>query len=54
VGDVRILEGFEARLDENARIALQQWRFRPGTKDGTPVDIEAVVRVPFRVSRNSF
>jgi len=24
------------------------------TKDGTPVDIEAVVRVPFRVSRNSF
>ncbi len=54
VGDVRILEGFEARLDENARTALQQWRFRPGTKDGTPVDIEAVVRVPFRAPRNSF
>jgi TonB family protein len=54
VGEVRILEGFEARLDENARTALQQWRFHPGTKNGTPVDIEAVVRVPFRVPRNSF
>jgi TonB family protein len=54
VGEVRILEGFESRLDENARTALQQWRFRPGTKDGMPVDIEAVVRVPFRVPRNSF
>jgi TonB family protein len=54
VGEVRILEGFEARLDENARTALQQWRFHPGTKNGTPVDIEAVVRVPFRVPRNTF
>ena len=54
VGEVRILEGFEARLDENARTALQQWHFRPGTRDGTPVDIEAVVRVPFRVPRNAF
>lgn len=54
VGDVRVLEGFDDRLNENARIALAQWRFRPGIKDGTPVDIEAVVRVPFKVSRRSF
>ena len=54
VGEVRVLEGFDDRLDENARTALTQWRFRPGTKDGTPVDIEAVVRVPFRVPRSSF
>lgn len=54
VDGVRILEGVDQRLDENARKALQQWRFRPGTKNGQPVDIEAVVRVPFRVPRNSF
>jgi TonB family protein len=54
VDGVRVLEGFDQRLDENARKALQQWRFRPGTKDGAPVDIEAVVRVPFKVPRNSF
>jgi len=54
VGEVRVLEGFDERLNENARTALAQWRFRPGTKDGTPVDVEAVVRVPFKVPRNSF
>jgi TonB family protein len=54
VDSVRILEGFDERLNENARKALEQWRFRPGTKDGQPIDIEAVVRVPFRVPRNSF
>ncbi|HEU4416035.1 MAG TPA: TonB family protein [Candidatus Angelobacter sp.] len=54
VGEVRVLEGVDERLNENARIALQKWRFRPGTKDGVPIDIEAVVRVPFRVARSSF
>ena len=54
VDAVRVLEGFDERLNENARRALQQWRFRPGTKNGLPVDIEAVVRVPFRVPRNTF
>ena len=54
VGDVRVLEGFDDRLNENARRALEQWRFRPGTKDGLPVDIEAVVRVPFKVPRREF
>lgn len=54
VGDVKVLEGFDDRLNENARKALEQWRFRPGTKDGLPVDIEAVVRVPFKVPRREF
>ena len=54
VGEVKVLEGFDDRLNENARKALEQWRFRPGTKDGTPVDIEAVVRVPFKVPRREF
>ncbi len=54
VGEVRVLEGFDERLNENARKALAQWRFRPGTKDGTPVDVEAVVRVPFKVQHPAF
>lgn len=54
VGEVKVLEGFNERLDENARVALQQWRFRPGTRNGVPVEIEAVVRVPFRVLKPEF
>jgi TonB family protein len=48
VGDVQVLEGFDDRLDENARLALLRWHFIPGTKNGNPVDLEAVVRIPFR------
>jgi TonB family protein len=54
VGEVRVLEGFEPLLDENARVALQQWLFRPGTRAGVPVDVEAVVHVPFRVRKPEF
>ena len=54
VADVRVLEGFDPRLDENARAALSQWRFRPGTRNGVPVDVEAVVRVPFRAPKPAY
>ncbi|HSM85000.1 MAG TPA: TonB family protein, partial [Candidatus Limnocylindrales bacterium] len=54
VGDVRVLEGFDPRLDQNACSALRLWRFRPGTKNGVPIDVEAVVRVPFRVAKRSY
>lgn len=47
VENVRVLRGIDARLDENARVALAKWVFRPGTKNGTAVDIEAVVQIPF-------
>ena len=54
VGEVSVLEGFNEMLDSNARTALQQWRFRPGLKNGVPVDVEAVIRVPFRAPRAGF
>jgi TonB family protein len=54
VDQVSVLEGFDERLNENARKALLQWRFRPGTRAGVPIDIEAVVRVPFKVRRSPF
>ena len=51
VAEVKVLEGFDDRLNENARIALSGWQFVPGTRDGNPVDLEAVVRIPFRSKR---
>jgi TonB family protein len=53
VGEVRVLEGVESQLDENAMAALKRWKFRPGNKGGVPVDVEAVVHIPFRVPRNA-
>jgi len=51
VGDVRVLSSPDERLDEYARSALTSWRFRPATKGGNPVALEAVVMIPFRARR---
>jgi len=54
VGDVRVLRGLQGRLDENAKLALSRWKFRPGTKNGEAVDLEAVVQIPFKAARISY
>ena len=51
ISDIRVLRGVDERLNENAKIALMKWRFRPGTKHGSAVDIEAVVQIPFLAPR---
>jgi TonB family protein len=51
VGNIRVLNSVDDRLDEYARVALSHWRFRPATKAGSAVDLEAVVTIPFRAHR---
>jgi len=51
VSDVRVLRGVDDRLDQYARAALAGWRFRPATKNGNAVDLEAVVTIPFKPVR---
>lgn len=51
VDSVRVLDSVDQRLDQSAISALKRWRFRPGTKQGVPVDVEAVVQVPFRAEK---
>jgi TonB family protein len=48
VGDVKVLESPDERLDGFARSALLRWHFRPAMKNGVPVALEAVVRIPFQ------
>ncbi len=54
VGQVRVLRGFDSTLDENACIAVSRWHFRPATKNGQAVDLEAVFHVPFIAHRPAF
>jgi len=51
VGDIRVLDSLDPRLDENAVQALSRWHFRPGIKNGEPVAVEAVVQIPFRMKK---
>lgn len=54
VSDIHVLRSVEDRLDHNAMHALEQWRFRPAMRNGAPVNLEAVVQIPFRVRKRSF
>jgi TonB family protein len=54
VTEVRVLRGIDDRLDENARAALTRWHFRPATKNGAPVELEAVIFIPFAVRKSPF
>jgi TonB family protein len=48
VDSVELVRGIDQQLDANAMEALTQWKFRPATRQGTPVDVEAIVHIPFR------
>lgn len=49
--NLRILAPLGLGLDEIAMDAISQWRFRPGTKDGQPVTVEAIIEVNFTLAR---
>jgi TonB family protein len=50
VRQVRIMRGLDARLDESAVEAFSKWKFDPATSAGSPVDVEAVVEIPFQLA----
>ena len=41
-------------LDEAAQSAIERWRFNPGTMDGKPVKVRAIIEVNFRLSGQSY
>jgi TonB family protein len=52
VGDIRVLNSPDERLDAFAASALARWKFVPAERAGKPVALEAVVEIPFRVRRS--
>lgn len=49
VGDVKVLQGLGYGLDERAVAAVKQWKFNPGTRKGTPVDVMVEVAMEFKL-----
>lgn len=48
VDSIQLVRGLDDELDKNAMNALSQWKFRPATRQGEPVDLEAIIHIPFR------
>src|SRR5580704_6927873 len=49
VDSIQVLKSLDPELDRNAIEAFSRWKFSPATRDGSPVDLEAVVHIPFRI-----
>ena len=49
VGDVKVLQSLDTvhGLDDEAVKTMKQWRFKPGTKDNKPVDVQVEVEMTF-------
>jgi TonB family protein len=47
VDSIQLVHGIDEQLDANAMNALSQWKFRPAAKQGVPVELEAIVHIPF-------
>jgi protein TonB len=47
--NVRVVRSLDSGLDEEAVTAVRRWRFTPGTLAGTPVDVEVVVIMGFKI-----
>ncbi len=49
VGNVKLLQGLGAGLDQRATEAVRQWRFSPAKRYGTPVDVIVEVAMEFKL-----
>lgn len=50
VGDIRVVNGADPRLDDYAKQAFARWHFLPAMKNDANVDVEAIVMIPFKPS----
>jgi TonB family protein len=53
VDSIQLVRGIDRQLDANAIGALGQWKFRPASKQGATVELEAIVHIPFRLPENN-
>lgn len=47
--DIRVSRSLGMGLDEKAVEAVTKWKFKPGTKEGRPVNVRALIEVNFRL-----
>jgi len=49
VDSIQLVRGIDEQLDANAMEALSQWKFHPASKEGEPIELEAIVHIPFHL-----
>jgi protein TonB len=49
VDSIQVARGLDPQLDADAKSAFAQWKFQPGSKSGTAVDLEVIAHIPFKI-----
>jgi TonB family protein len=49
VDSLQVARSLDPQLDANAKSAFAQWKFQPASKAGTPVDLEVIAHIPFKI-----
>jgi TonB family protein len=47
--NIEVVKSLGMGLDEQAALAIQRWKFKPGEKDGVPVPVMATIEVNFKL-----
>jgi TonB family protein len=47
--NIEVVKSLGMGLDEQAVLAIQRWKFKPGEKDGVPVPVMATIEVNFKL-----
>jgi TonB family protein len=50
VDSIQVVRSLDPELDANSVSAFAEWKFQPASKDGQPVDLEAIVYIPFHAA----
>jgi TonB family protein len=49
VDSIQVARSLDPQLDANAKSAFAQWKFQPASRAGTPVDLEVIAHIPFKI-----
>jgi TonB family protein len=50
IDSIQLVHGLDQQLDSNSMSALAQWTFRPATREDQPVELEAIIHIPFHAT----
>jgi TonB family protein len=50
IAAISVVRALDPRLDFAASEAFSKWIFEPALRDGSPIDVDAIIEVPFRLA----
>ena len=46
IDELEVYQGVSQEMDDNARLAFSQWKFKPALREGKPISVEVLVGIP--------